>query len=298
MSPFALISSRDLDALVVAGALFVAATLATALLVACAPRLGLVDDASDAPLRKLHRRAVPLVGGSVLALVLGAWVLVRGVEVVGGALVGGIAFDPRAVLVACALAFVTGLVDDMARKGLGPLAKLVGQTAAGIALARGLQLDGESAALLPQALAVFCAVLAQNAANTFDNADGALCAVASAGLVLATPFAGATLAFLPWNLLRARGSHTPRAWLGDSGSHLLGILLLTTPVAWGALILPVADLARVVAVRLRAGDPIWRGDRRHLAHALEARGHGPARVALLLVLAALPGVALARYWPG
>jgi UDP-N-acetylmuramyl pentapeptide phosphotransferase/UDP-N-acetylglucosamine-1-phosphate transferase len=147
------------------------------------------------------------------------------------------------------------------------------------------------------ALCVLAGVAAQNAANTFDNADGALCAVAGVGLACASPLSGAVLAFLPFNL-GGRGilRRVPRAWLGDGGSHLLGLLLLTTPVAWAALVLPALDLARVACLRARDGQPIWRGDRRHLAHALEARGLGPAAVDLVLVLLAAPAIAAAFIW--
>jgi UDP-N-acetylmuramyl pentapeptide phosphotransferase/UDP-N-acetylglucosamine-1-phosphate transferase len=120
-----------------------------------------------------------------------------------------------------------------------------------------------------------------------------LCAVSAAGLVAASPMGGAPLAFLPFTLVRARGSDVPRAWLGDGGSHFLGILLLTTPVAWAALVLPALDLARVAFVRARSGDPVWRGDRRHLAHVLAWRGLSPPMVVLVLVLLAAPAVAAA-----
>jgi len=288
--------------LVPAGALFLGTSVITLFLVALAPRLGLVDDASDARDRKHHVRAVPLVGGTALALALLVWVRVEGVDVVGGHVVGGIAFAPRAVVWALAIAFLTGLIDDVLPRGLGPIAKITGQASAGLALAGGLLVDGEHASFTASALAVLAAIVAQNAANTFDNADGALTAVASVGFVLVSPFVGATLAFLPWCLLRVggtpilrgSGATTPRAWLGDSGSHLLGILLLTTPVAWAALALPLADLLRVIFVRTRAGDPIWVGDRRHLAHELQARGFSPVRVVLVLVALALPCLVLVR----
>lgn len=293
-------------ALITAGALFIGTSVVTLLCVSLAPRLGLVDDASDARDRKHHVRAVPLVGGSVLALALFSRVWIEGVDVVGGDVAFGIAFAPRAVLWAAGIAFLTGLVDDLLPRGLGPIAKFGGQTAAGLALAGGLLVGGAHASIALCALAVLAAIVAQNAANTFDNADGALTAVASAGFAFAAPtglpFVGATLAFLPWNLLRAsdaasarRGAaQTPRAWLGDSGSHLLGILLLTTPIAWAALALPLVDLLRVIVVRKRAGDPIWVGDRRHFAHVLQARGLSPVRVVLVLVALALPALVWAR----
>lgn len=262
--------------------------ISTAVLVRVSRHVGLVDDALDAPERKRHVRAVPLVGGIALALALGVWVIARGIDVLPSGPCAGLRFDPRAVLVASALAFSTGLLDDLLPRGLGPLSKVLGQSLSGVALGVGASLAGLESPFVTVALVAFLAVVAQNAANTFDNADGALCGVATAGFALGSPFAGATLGFLPWNLLRARGSDTPRAWLGDAGSHLLGILLLATPLCWSALLLPLLDLARVAWARWRAGVPIWRGDRRHLAHRLEQVGLGPVRVVLVLVAATVP----------
>jgi UDP-N-acetylmuramyl pentapeptide phosphotransferase/UDP-N-acetylglucosamine-1-phosphate transferase len=280
--------------------------LATWLLILLAPRVGLVDDARDAPDRKSHARAVPLVGGlAIAAAVVGAWSCSEpffGRSFLGGEVVPGVSFRSGSVLLALALALATGLCDDLAPRGLSPLAKLLGQTAAGLALSGGLVLadaaagGGELAHLWPRVLCVVAAVAAQNAANTFDNADGALVTVAGVGFLGAPIPLGATLAFLPFNLLRRKGSATPFAWLGDSGAHFLGILLLSTPVAWAALVLPSLDLLRVCVLRLRAGVPVWRGDRRHLAHALAARGLAPAAVALLLALLAAPFVAAAWFF--
>jgi len=285
------VSPRGLDACLLAGACLVATWIATAI----ARRAGLVDDASDAPDRKHHRRPVPLVGGVALACALAAWVGVRGVDVVGGPVAFGLSFEARAVLLGAAFAFATGFVDDVAPGGLSPLAKLIGQTIAGVALAGGLSVDGVPATYAAQVACVFAAVTAQNAANTFDNADGALCGVAALGFSFASPFAAALIAFWPFNVLRKSGADTPRAWLGDAGSHLVGVLLLATPIAWAALVLPLADLARVIVVRVRAGHPVWRGDRRHLAHALADRGLAPVTVVLVLVALAAPAVSIAAW---
>ncbi len=288
-----MIPLRGADALV-AGSVTVLATL---LLVRIAASKGLVDDAQDAPDRKHHARAVPLVGGLAIAAAIGVLVAWRGVEVLGGEVLPGIVFDPAHVLGALALALTTGVCDDGAPRGLPVIWKLFGQTLASIVLALGLQHSGAPASGLALALCVLAGVAAQNAANTFDNADGALCAVAGAGLAYASPLSGAVLAFLPFNL---GGSgilrRVPRAWLGDGGSHLLGLLLLTTPVAWAALALPALDLARVACVRAAQGEPIWRGDRRHLAHVLEARGLTPAAVDLVLVVLSAPAIVAAYFY--
>ena len=53
---------------------------------------------------------------------------------------------------------------------------------------------------------------------------------------------------------------------------LLGALVLLVPAAWPALALPLFDLLRLSALRLARGSRPWIGDRRHLAHRLEAAG--------------------------
>jgi UDP-N-acetylmuramyl pentapeptide phosphotransferase/UDP-N-acetylglucosamine-1-phosphate transferase len=290
------------DVLLAAGV----SALTTFVLAKCAARFGLVDDARDAPERKHHARAVPLVGGVSLAAALAASIAWRGTDVVGGEVLPGIAFDAPHVLAALGLALAVGTADDFAPRGLPVLPKLAGQMLASIVLALGLHVAGNPPAWPGGIVCVAAGVAAQNAANTFDNADGALCAVASAGLVCAAPFSaasslwGAVVAFLPFNLSppdpsRGGGARIPRAWLGDGGSHFLGILLLTTPVAWAALALPLLDLLRVAWVRAKHGEPVWRGDRRHLAHLLEARGWTPVKVALALVGLSIPAIAAAFF---
>ena len=104
--------------------------------------------------------------------------------------------------------------------------------------------------------------------------------------------------FLATNLIRERrGSPGEvRAYLGDSGSHLLGMLVLMTPAAWPVLVLPLFDLARLCVVRTRAGSAPWVGDRRHLAHRLARSGLPRLAVPVALVLLALPAALLG--WSG
>jgi UDP-GlcNAc:undecaprenyl-phosphate GlcNAc-1-phosphate transferase len=289
-----------------AGVAFVAALLAAACLVRLAPRVGLLD-APDG-VRKLQARAVPLVGGSAILFGLTAAALCASVLGVGAlpglergpgsgfgaGLVGLLPAGPPlgAWLAACLLAFLVGLADDVLE--LTPVQKLLGQLAAAGALAAPLALAGELQAAL---LLCVAAVAAQNVANTFDNADGAVLVVAVPALALsAPPLAAALAACAPGNLGPAR-ARTPRLYLGDSGTHLIGLLLLSTPAAWGALVLPTLDLALVVAARLRARQRPWVGDRRHLAHRLQARGLGRLGVAAALFSIGAPAVALCAAGP-
>jgi UDP-N-acetylmuramyl pentapeptide phosphotransferase/UDP-N-acetylglucosamine-1-phosphate transferase len=245
----------------------------TGILVWLAPHLGLLDRPESAPERKLQRGPVPRVGGIVLALGLSALWFAR-------------LWSPAAPL-AFGAAFALGLADDLAPRGLPRALKFALE--AGVCALFAWETPGSAA------LAFGLAALALAAANTFDNADGALSALACAGLARSAPCAAAILGgFLPWNLwIRAR-SGAPRAYLGDAGSHLIGLVLLADPRSAPILVLPLLDLLRLSWVRWRAGSRPWIGDRRHLAHLLQARGWSPTAVAaILLALALLFALALA-----
>ena len=279
-----------------------AALAATPLLAALGRRRGWLDRAEGAAGRKLQARPVPPVGG--LAVLIGLAATAAALELAGGHWDPEIAawIDPRAGAAALLLAFVAGAVDDLAPSGVRPRTKLCLQALAAVPVALSLCLHrlaeapeapGE-AVLLALAL-VAGAVLAQNAFNTFDNADGATTSLGILALAFHAPvFAGPLLGFLPWNLnARARDGArgTPTAYLGDAGSHLLGLLILLVPAAWPAFALPLFDLLRLCVRRLRVGSRPWIGDRRHLAHRLAHAGLSPRRVCLLLSAVALPCVA-------
>lgn len=267
-----------------------------------AARLGWVDGG-----RGLHKRAGenwPLSGGPALfAGALSVWVLLelwgRGAELfvpgrelaalVGRQLGREVTLWPFGALVT---AFAVGCIDDGLEDGLSPAFKLFGQAASGVVLAAPLLfsnapgVDSIGAGLLLVGGALF----ALNVVNTFDNSDGAALSLGILGLaVSASSFAAALAVLLPFNLRRDRASAWRRkAILGDSGSHALGMLVLITPLAWPALLLPALDLARVCRVRARLGHPPWEGDRRHLAHRLAAAGFTGPQVALRLALLAAP----------
>ncbi|MBL8863453.1 MAG: hypothetical protein JNK02_15785 [Planctomycetes bacterium] len=279
----------DLPRLALAAAV---AALALALFVRLAPRTGFQDDGSDAPARKHQARAVPLAGGPALwiaALALLASGAPLAAEPAQASRAAGFAFEPGALAAGALLAFATGLLDDRLARGLGPLEKLAGQTLAGLALCAGLWVAGQPAEPWERALALCAAVAAQNVANTYDHADGMLGGAALSGLLAArASLAGAVAAFLLANLTRPTRGGPPRAFLGDSGSHLLGVVLLASPGGAAALLIPALDLARVVVLRVRAGEPFWRGDRRHLGQRLTEAGRGPLAAAALALLAAAP----------
>jgi UDP-GlcNAc:undecaprenyl-phosphate GlcNAc-1-phosphate transferase len=53
------------------------------------------------------------------------------------------------------------------------------------------------------------------------------------------------------------------------------------------LAIPLADLARVVILRTRAGKPFWIGDTNHLSHRLVRTGLSRTRTVLVIWLAAV-----------
>ncbi len=226
--------------------------------------------------RKPRVAPVPLIGGAALLLTLAVWD----------------AIDARATALpwpALLLAFAVGTLDDRLPAGLDWRAKLAGQTLAAALLATGPGLEWHE-----RAGWIAIGVLAQNAANTFDNADGALASLAALGLRAQPAVLGALLGFLPANLLVRRGrERVPLAYLGDAGSHLIGILWAADPRAWPVLLLPLLDLARLALLRRSLGRAPWQGDRRHLAHRLAARGLSPPVVVLALIGIALPAALLA-----
>mgnify|MGYP001180488639 CR=1 FL=1 len=271
-----------------------------------ASRAGWVDGGSGA-----HKRPgehFPMTGGP--ALLVGAlcvWALMawwgreqalfvpgRALALLLGSVVGHeVTLWPFGALLT---AFAVGAIDDGLRDGLTPALKLVGQAACGVVLAApllfGSSLRAEEIALGVALVAATLVVL--NVVNTFDHADGAALAIGVLGLAhSAPPFAAALAALAPFNLRRDSARPWGRkAILGDSGSHALGLLILVTPAAWPALVLPALDLARVCLGRARAGWPLWRGDRSHLAHRLARSGRSSRWIAAALALLAAPAALL------
>lgn len=248
----------------------------TGLCAALAARLGLVDRSESAPERKLQKSPVPRVGGLVLAGVLFAVASWTHKGNVPAPLSAG-------------AAFLVGLLDDLAPRGLPRALKF--SLEALVCAAFAWEVPGSLAGSFA------LAALALAAANTFDNADGALASLGCLGLGAAGSMGAGLLAgFLPWNLWLRDAHGSPKAYLGDAGSHFLAIALAGDPRSAPFLVLPALDLARLSWVRWRAGSRPWIGDRRHLAHRLQARGLRPTAVALLLAMIASPALFLAPLW--
>jgi UDP-N-acetylmuramyl pentapeptide phosphotransferase/UDP-N-acetylglucosamine-1-phosphate transferase len=274
---------------------FAAVWLCTSLVLLLAPVLRLVDAPEDAPERKKQSRPIPIIGGTALLFAGAILWFFFGPESFGFEA----EFDDSLGLLGLALglAFLVGLIDDLKPGGLSPVHKLLGQAIASTPMAvAAMEVYGPSGAWL----AVPAGIVAMNLANTYDNSDGALTSLAALSLGPVAPVAAIGLCgFLPFNVGRMGLGHAPtesgsnpepRAYLGDSGSHLIGMLVLAYPPAWAFFLLPALDLARVSLLRIQAGRHIWSGDRWHLAHRFEDRGFSTGIVLLALGSIALPAV--------
>ena len=117
---------------------------------------------------------------------------------------------------------------------------------------------------------------------------------------------GALGGFLPFNFPHAR------AFLGDSGSHLTGYLMAVLSILphfhspdnprpaavllpLFILAVPLLDLAWVVILRWRLGQPFYQGDTNHLSHRLVRAGCTRTTAVLLIWLAAAASAA-AGFW--
>jgi UDP-GlcNAc:undecaprenyl-phosphate GlcNAc-1-phosphate transferase len=274
-----------------------------------APALGLVDVPGG---RKLHARAVPLVGGIAIFVAL-----------LGAAVAAGISRDTSWLLLTLSVVITLGFWDDVT--DLSPKLKLAIQViAASIMIwGAGVELHGVGdllgwrpigLAFLAAPLTIFAIVGVMNAVNMMDGLDGlggSLAFVAFAWYAavaavsgfqvqfdVAVILCGAIAGFLLFNLRFSWQSHA-RVFLGDAGSLMIGFALgwfaidLTQgpgrtcpPIAalW-VLLLPLADCVSLMARRIRAGRSPFAGDRHHIHHYLLARGFTHNQVLATLVAA-------------
>jgi UDP-GlcNAc:undecaprenyl-phosphate/decaprenyl-phosphate GlcNAc-1-phosphate transferase len=293
-------------------------------------RNSVVDDPGH---RKIHATPIPLAGGTammtgLLAALLGGTIFAFLNSASGTMGLFQYGLDRRAVqllgITAGALGMLlTGLRDDKVE--LRPGAKFGAQLVAALVVAAtGVRITlFVHNILFSYAVTALWILTVVNAFNFMDNMNG-LCAglgaigaawfgaiAARAGQYLVATMAfliaGALLGFLPYNFPKAS------AFLGDSGSHLVGYLLailgilphfytpkhprmlaVLTPLL--ILAVPLGDLAWVVVLRWKLGRPFYLGDTNHLSHRLVRRGFSTTRaVALIWLLAAVLG-ALAFFW--
>lgn len=285
-------------------------------------RIGLVDDPGE---RKIHESPMPLAGG--LAVLTGMVVpLLLGMAVVRwnipqlpgthGLLEHG--FDVRrtqliAIVIGACGIVITGWLDDQYE--LRPLVKFSGQLLVAIIVAAsGIRITlFVHSIVFSYAITILWMLTVINAFNFMDNMNGLCAGLGAIGswffaliaimdgqylvALLALLACGALLGFLPYNFPKAS------AFLGDTGSHLVGYLLAVMailphfytpqhPHHWSVLIpllilaVPLGDLVYVVWLRWRMGKPFYHGDTNHLSHRLVKRGHSKQKTVLLIWFAA------------
>jgi UDP-GlcNAc:undecaprenyl-phosphate/decaprenyl-phosphate GlcNAc-1-phosphate transferase len=295
-------------------------------------RHGAVDDPGH---RKIHATPIPLAGGpavmtGLVAALLGGTVFAFLHSASGTMGLVQYGLGRRAIellgITAGALGMLLiGLRDDKVE--LQPAAKFGAQLLAALIVAStGVRITlFVHNVVFSYGMTVLWILTVVNAFNFMDNMNG-LCAGLGAigagwfGLIAAQAavpqylvatmaflIAGALLGFLPFNFPKAG------AFLGDSGSHLVGYLLAVlgilphfyTPKHQRALAVltpllilavPLGDLAWVVLLRWRMGKPFYLGDTNHLSHRLVQRGLSTTQavVVIWLLAAALGG--LAFFW--
>ena len=284
---------------------------------ACSRRLRLMDDPGH---RKIHQQPMPLAGG--LAILTGlitplialAIILQFNLVPVEAAEKIRYGFSHRvwqltAILGGAIAMSLLGGADD--RHELRAAWKFAGQLIiATVVAAAGIRITLFVPSLVFSYLITILWILTvTNAFNFMDNMNG-LCsglgliaalllglrsALHGQYLVASIAFltGGAVLGFLPYNFPRAS------AFLGDSGSHLIGYLMAVlailphfytkrSPHHWAVLspllilAVPLADLAWVVVLRWRLGQPFYVGDTNHLSHRMVRSGLSPARAVLFI----------------
>lgn len=273
--------------------------------------LGIMDKPDS--LRKLHRGAVPLVGG--LAILLPAALIGGGVSYLDGV---GLHWVIAPVMI---VLFVMGMLDD--RQHLPPAMRLsisLVMFSFAIILAPHLALTsldfggGVRVAIPPfmgAMLTIISLVGFQYAFNMSDGANGvasgmamiwamffALAGTGTLSMLALLIVAGGAV-FLTFNM---RG----RIFLGDSGAYgisavmgLLGLAItghadsgLTNMQLMGLFLLPVVDCLRLIVSRLRAGRAPFSPDREHLHHYLLRWLVSPTRTAIVYWgLVAVPNIA-------
>ncbi|MCA9254992.1 MAG: undecaprenyl/decaprenyl-phosphate alpha-N-acetylglucosaminyl 1-phosphate transferase [Phycisphaerales bacterium] len=230
-----------------------------------------------------------------------------------------------AIAGAAALLCVVGVIDD--KRSLPVTLRLGVQLIVAAVLVIGFDL--RLLTLLPAwasiALTMLWILYLTNSMNFLDNMDGlssGVAAIAASIFAIAASMegqlfvpaccwilVGALVGFLPYNF------HPASIYLGDAGSTVVGMLLavftiLTTftspsegdqPIGVIAPLLvmavPLYDTASVFTLRIRAGVPIWTGDRRHFSHRLVNRGMSVPKAVLVIWLATLVTAAPALLLP-
>lgn len=274
---------------------------------------GLVDKPDNT--RKLHRDAVPLVGGIVvfLATLVVSTLVIWKFEI--PSMLPNDIYQLLVLAVAAAVLVGVGVLDD--RFNLRGRQKLVGQiVAVTILLVGGYSIEQIQFSRITIPFGIFSILIvyvwclaAINSVNLLDGADGfastvgVITSLSLAGMalhcgyvmdgIILVALAGSLLGFLRYNFPPAK------VYLGDAGSMLIGLVIAAiairctfkqavayavfAPVAM--LAIPLIDTSAAIIRRRFTGRSIYAEDRGHLHHVMARNGLGP--VSSLIWVAAL-----------
>lgn len=280
--------------------------------------LGFLTEIVDHPgERRPHREPVPRTGGMAIFIAFFCALYFLDHFVLPMAL----PWPWLAIIIGAGLVILAlGVGDD--RFGIHAEKKLYGQ----LAIILGLMLLGQrfDTIILPLVGAIdlggwawpftlFWYLGFINSMNLIDGLDGlasgisvlatlllavlALAVGNATSAVLATTLAGATAAFLYWNISNRK------IFLGDSGSMWMGLVVGTfmldlsqtaavpLPILLAPMLVPIWDTATTIMRRYRRRTSIFTADDNHLHHRLLRLGFSPARAVVVLLLVTL-GAAL------
>ncbi|MQP67476.1 hypothetical protein GE253_19290 [Niveispirillum sp. SYP-B3756] len=276
----------------------------SALICLMAPRIGSLLGVMDKPdtFRKLHRGAVPLIGG--LAILLPAAVIGIVLSVMAGEWSHWVIVPTATVL------FIMGMMDDRAH--LPPAIRLsvsLVMFSLAVILSPHLAIqtlnfgDNTLVTMAPVVGAVLTIVSLVGFQYAFNMSDGANGVASGAAMIWALFFFFSSTGVLAWlSLLLFFGGAVflffnmrGRIFLGDSGAYglsavigLLGLAIVSQPdsgltnmALMGLFLLPVLDCLRLIVSRTRAGRAPFSPDREHLHHYLLRWLVSPMRTAVV-----------------
>lgn len=273
--------------------------------------LGFLTEIVDHPgERRPHREPVPRTGGMAIFIAFFCALYFLDHFVLPMAL----PWSWLAIIIGAGLVILAlGVGDD--RFGIHAEKKLYGQ----LAIILGLMLFGQrfDAITLPIAgtislggwawpFTLFWYLGFINSMNLIDGLDGlasgisvlatlmlgvlALAVGDATSAILSTTLAGATMAFLYWNVSNRK------IFLGDSGSMWMGLVVGTfmlnlsqtaaipVPVLLAPMLVPIWDTATTIMRRYRRRTSIFMADDNHLHHRLLRLGLSPTRAVSVLLL--------------
>jgi UDP-GlcNAc:undecaprenyl-phosphate GlcNAc-1-phosphate transferase len=309
------------------GYLLLAAVLSASLSAASiwfSRRYGLFDHPS---VRKRHAAPMPHFGGVAIFTSFIAVFVFAAMR--SDAVTSELAGQLPAVIAACLVVFVTGLIDDI--RPLGVIAKLTGQlVAAMLIIAAGFVIprfhvpfwSGIELGWVSYPVTALWIVTLSNSINLIDGLDGLAGSVSivvcfgllitgillgvDAVVLISICAAGAIAGFLPFNLSPAK------LFMGDSGALFLGFVFSLVAVicpikSYTAAAMFVPILAVGVPVievivsffrRTLSGQRFYVGDNRHIYNVLQEFGLSQRRTVILLSIVSLAFTAFipALFW--